>query len=627
MFEFIEGDLSGLSPDELATYRADVTAAFQEHTAGSDRDVQFISDVRDALAAIRDAEAAFASADLEAEIEADLAADADTEESADEEISEEEDDATEADAKSDEDAELSAESDDDVKVLEEIPVPDSVIPEGTIALSVEDLATLIQANTAAPAPVQIPAEEVEVVDMSNLGQDGTAGDVRLVDGNVSLRNGLEFSRDALRSALMKSMRNQNKGTEGTVDWLGTVSDDFKPEFELQPDANGSVNFEVITASLAAFTHDSEAALTASVCCAPNDIIRDIASFCQATGLYSLPRIAAPHGGLTYAIPSHACGLSVEVFEWIEECDPEAEPQPDKPCQEIECGIYEDVRVNAFGWCFEYCNGTAKFNPEQLEYYLAEARCRFEHIVSKRLLDLVLTHPRVPEPETCPALGGSVAGDIYEILSIKFEKLRRDLCNPTLRPNVVAPAWIEDFLEIDNCRRGSGGVNKSFSQIVSQLGGTVQFVYNWQAPDAASCAFPGGFEVLIHAPGVFREVDGGSLDFGLVRDSVLNAQNKVRIAFERWNAVAFFGPDCSVCRVEITDLCPNGAVGPRTDVCETWVPGTTEECPDYSNGGDGYVDSEERWAGREVAADRNLLAVDAEKQLAKVERKAETEGEG
>lgn len=566
MFVFKTGSLLGLSPEELAQYKVEVKSAFrqfqsEDHTP--EDKVAFLTQVKDALDAIDGAEAAtaleaeldetLADEDEDAEVVADEAAPVDVEDAADLSA----DDAAEADEDGDDD-EAQTDADADADVIDAV---DTAALQQIVGAYEKLTAQLLESAAAAEAVAEkLP---VDKVDMSGLGQDVAERVGEQSTSNITLRNGHEFSRTALQAALMAAMENQHKGVPGTTDYLGTIRDEFDPELTLK-DSDPTHNFEAITASLANHIN-SEDALVASVCCAPNDIIRDLVSYCRADGLYTLPRVAAPYGGITYALPSHACGLILDTFEWKEECDPEADPQPDKPCVEIECGKYEDVRVNAFGWCFEYCNSQAKFNPEQLEYYLAEARCRFEHIVSKRLLDMVLTHPRVSgNTLTCVTAGGGLSGDVMEILSTKFNDMRNELCNPSLRPNVVAPVWLEDLFDIDACRRG--GTSKSFSQIVSQLGGTVQFVSHWQEPEKGECALPDEVDLLVHVPGIFREVDGGEMNFGLVRDSVLNAKNKVRIMYERWNALANFGPDCGACILTIEGLCPNGAVGPRTDSC-------------------------------------------------------------
>jgi hypothetical protein len=298
----------------------------------------------------------------------------------------------------------------------------------------------------------------------------------------------------------------------------------------------------------------------------------LASWCDSsTGLFRLPRIGANHGGLNYAIPSNACGLTVTPFTWQEDCYPAA-AQPDKSCQVIQCGVFEEVRVDAFGWCFEGDNGMERFAPEQLAYFLAETRCRYEHLVSQRLLNMVLQHPRVAPkvlaPDTHVAGGGSLEAEIYQVLSIRFDNMRRDLANPNLSPHVIAPAWVDDVLMIDNMRRGgtASSTGGNFAGIVSALGGTAELVQHWQAVSASASAWPADFEMLVHAPGVFREVDGGNIDFGLIRDSTLNKQNKFRMMFEKFDALAFIGPDCAINYVEVTNACPSGAVGPRWDSC-------------------------------------------------------------
>lgn len=590
MFQFKEGDLAHLSATELATYREEIEAAFRTAKEAGTADLDFLTKVRSELQGIR---TQLATKAVESELAADVA-EADEDEAPAEVIEEAVEEATEADAEVSESAELAVEvpvaedEDEDEEEEDEPSAPTENSAEETdevteAAAEVLSLDAVLAAVTetidkrlAAAITVKEKGEPVDT-DLSGLGHDNVGADKSRSDARneVTLASTGEFSREQLRKDIASALRNQDKGTTGEMIKLGTISDFKKPEVMLTEGASDD-NFRAVTQSGAEYLDMSQdEVLTASLCCAPLDPIRELRTWCDSsTGLFTLPKVGAPYGGVNYAIPSNACGLTLTgTFTWNEECEPGAAAQSDKPCQVIECGTFEEVRVNAFGWCFEYTNSQAKFNPEQLEYWLSEARCRFEHVDSNRLLDLVLTHPRVATqvgtPDTIAAAGGSAFGDLAEILALKFEEMRRALAAPGLRPNVVAPVWINDLLFTDNLRRGGntpGG--PGFTQLVNSLGGTVQYVQHWQAPatGAGVATWPEDIEFLIHAPGVFREVDGGQLDFGLVRDSELNKQNKVRIMFEKWNALAFMGPNCSVNYVEVTGLCAGGAVGPRINTC-------------------------------------------------------------
>lgn len=77
--------------------------------------------------------------------------------------------------------------------------------------------------------------------------------------------------------------------------------------------------------------------------------------------------------------------------------------------------------------------------------------------------------------------------------------------------------------------------------------------------AALLTFPSSMVWYLFAPGTFVYLDGGELNFGLVRDSATNARNDYRIMVETFEKLAFFGLES----LEITQtVCASGEIGAR-----------------------------------------------------------------
>lgn len=398
-----------------------------------------------------------------------------------------------------------------------------------------------------------------------------------------------------RSEIAKAMNNVSKGVSGEMLKLGSMKTISDNALELDQ-TNEFANMQKILRTQHEYM-ESEEALTAATCCPTVDIIRDFTSYCTTNGLFTLPKVQAPRGSLKYQIPEYACGFEPSLFEWENECDPNVivDPDREKPCVEVPCGeTFEELYVPAFGWCFEYTNETAKFNPEWLEYYFGEARCHYECVKALRLLDLIFTNPKVnATTQTCTAAGLGIIPDLVRILAIKSQVIRRALKNPNLRLEAIVPSWLQGAAFNDAYMRGRDG---SLAEVFSRFNITPRYIDVWDRytgnyngtagqpvpPEPAdptglldpvdldACDFPQTTSIILHAPGVFREVDAGDLDFGLIRDSALNAKNKVRIAYEQWSTVGVFGPSCSYLRLDIDGLCARGGVGPRVDPCPTAI---------------------------------------------------------
>jgi hypothetical protein len=100
--------------------------------------------------------------------------------------------------------------------------------------------------------------------------------------------------------------------------------------------------------------------------------------------------------------------------------------------------------------------------------------------------------------------------------IAGELRRRDIEPVFYTDPKLAGADISDFTKMMKTVYGSGAT-------------TVQALLNASGATAAL----GAVNVIIGAPGAIIEMDGGTLDLGLVRDSVLNGTNDYQIFMEEW----------------------------------------------------------------------------------------------
>jgi len=106
-----------------------------------------------------------------------------------------------------------------------------------------------------------------------------------------------------------------------------------------------------------------------------------------------------------------------------------------------------------------------------------------------------------------------------------------------------------------------GINATFTLDGPTGGGQV---FGTQSA-AAVLAFPTTVKWYLFPEGTWLFLDGGTLDLGLVRDSVLNATNDYQLFGESFENVAKVGVES----LEFTStVCPNGAVA---------APGTALTC--------------------------------------------------
>ena len=136
---------------------------------------------------------------------------------------------------------------------------------------------------------------------------------------------------------------------------------------------------------------------------------------------------------------------------------------------------------------------------------------------------------------------------------------------------VAPAWLKEAIRADIARQDFGGIGNAglvsdatIRSWFAETGVSVRFLDFWQAlTDAAPgpLTWPTTVDVLYYTPGSYVQFDGGTLDLGVTRDSVLNSTNDFNIFTEDFYCIGRRGPRGVTVTIPI---CPTGEVGARSD---------------------------------------------------------------
>jgi hypothetical protein len=138
--------------------------------------------------------------------------------------------------------------------------------------------------------------------------------------------------------------------------------------------------------------------------------------------------------------------------------------------------------------------------------------------------------------------------------------------------VRAPDWVIEMMKVDMAMDGDEGLSYfdvSDAQVEAALRArgisvtwfadspstnTGQRFAAAQAVGALN-AWPTTVRAYFSSPGTFIRLDGGTLDVGLVRDSVLNKTNDLQIFMEEWLGIVMLGAES----VKLTsNVMPNGA---------------------------------------------------------------------
>lgn len=287
---------------------------------------------------------------------------------------------------------------------------------------------------------------------------------------------------------------------------------------------------------------------------------------------ALPVAAAPRGGIRFIVPPDFRDASAGVRVTTETEDaagyePDGPTEP-KPCVRVECPDIAECRVDAVSQCVTFGNLNYRVFPEQVEAFLADIAVIFAETKEVFYLDGIDAGSTAVN-STPPY--GATRGLVFDWAraSVAYRKRNHMPINAPL--DILVPDWVLPFVKADMVNDhslGLGFLGASLAdvqrELFSSLNLNVTFYYDSetgaaQAYDQAQVAgalnpWPASVVSYLYAPGTFVRLDAGTLDLGLVRDSVLNGTNDLQLFMEQWIQVCMVGIESI--RLEST-VCPSG----------------------------------------------------------------------
>jgi len=231
----------------------------------------------------------------------------------------------------------------------------------------------------------------------------------------------------------------------------------------------------------------------------------------------------------------------------------------KPALEITCGTEMEVLVEAIPQILNVGNMRARFNPEVLTQaltYLGMA-----HSVTAEVE--LLRQMRAFAKHVSGVQRFGVARDVLTQLDLVSAYFRDRYRLPdTTMLRIVLKRWVKNAIRADIAKAAfpyeGGDAYNSLSVPDAQIDdwfAVRNVVATWAFDDdtgtqnfgaqgagtasvpVALNGWPATTRMLIYPEGTYQFLDGGQLDLGVVRDSALNAQNKMQLFAESFEGVA------------------------------------------------------------------------------------------
>lgn len=462
----------------------------------------------------------------------------------------------------------------DVAEVEEAPAEDRELVTASAPVAKRTKTTYAGTQTSTPnLPAKTDSTEREI----GWRMDPSAAHYK--SGLVSFRE-LAESIDAVRPGSRARAGRPGSVSGFVYQTLGRLDRDV-PLIETSHDLVAEIERVTAPEMLRSPQFNEQGSLTAAGgWCAPSEQLYDFCEVPTATDLISLPEITIRRGGVRWPVEPDLSGI-FESFEFFfTEPELEADPPPVKECVEIPCpDEFEEIRLNAVGYCVEAGILQTQGWPELIEWFMRSlAQEHFRALSRRTILSMVSGSTPVSIPDTSQIATGSSVLNSIELMAVNL-RLQKGLARNAPIEG-VAPNWLHAVIRADLAnQQGVDTKNVTDAQIngwFAVRGISFQFVADWQTRSAglpgnlATTVWPSTVQVLLYPAGTwFRALDN-VIQFGVLYPRELLQINRYTRFFTE-DAFAV-GKRCNESLVVTIPICPNGAYGEQDSI----------ECPPPAN---------------------------------------------
>jgi hypothetical protein len=387
-----------------------------------------------------------------------------------------------------------------------------------------------------------------------------------------IREGQELDRLGFaESVIGTAKRVWGAAADGVKFPVARVEFQFDPEMTLLPnDPEGNLRKLQAIGSPFLGEHALDALLASGGICAPPTPFYDVPGFASRARPVraALPSFNAVRGGVSVPGVSTIGDITSAITHLTEAQDAQGGTFATKSCQDMDCPDWTDVFVDIISHCRLYGNLNARTWPEGVALENDNTMAAHARVAETFLLDRIKA---LSLQVTTAHVYSSLHDLIYGIARSKASIRNVLRADEGIGFSVLLPEWVQDMVQAEMAtmhvdvdrfvaRSRVESILENFGVSVywykdSPSTGTTQN-FAEEAGGGAVDDFPDAIQYALYINGSFIHVDGGELELGIVRDSVLNETNDFSVFGETFENVARVGPEQGARWITAT-VCPSG----------------------------------------------------------------------
>ena len=305
-------------------------------------------------------------------------------------------------------------------------------------------------------------------------------------------------------------------------------------------------------------------------CAPSETLYSFLGIPAASDLLSLPEVNVDRGGVRFPVQPDFGALYSDPDLFFHYTEAEMETDYTKPCFEIPCTDFEEVRLDALGLCITAGILQRRAYPELIQVYVDGIMKNHQHRLSA--LSISKIREGSGDVNQIPADSvGSAYGALLNSVELAIVDIRLNQRIPDgTALEVILPVWAKAVIRADIAyRRGADILTISDEQIRAHFAArnaNVQYVGDYQVggegqPGGSSplLRLPETVEFIVYPAGTWFRALQNVIEVGVMYDKAQLQKNRYTQLFtEDAFAVAKRG---AVSRLYSVPLRADGSVGP------------------------------------------------------------------